>query len=134
MKNDKLLHLPKNKIKTMTKEEFSEIIERNPELTTHGYGIQRDPYLGSTYRETFDNMREELKKSYEAFLACLAWIDENPDFERGWSSYALKHEVENWTERHGKRLYVPQGGFIIACLFRGLPLKRIPNDLGVFVE
>jgi hypothetical protein len=78
-------------------------------------------------------MREELKQSYDAFLACLVWIEEHPDFERGWSSYALKHEVENWMERQGKWLYVPQGSFIVAAIEQGLPMKPIPDELGVFV-
>jgi hypothetical protein len=117
----------------MTNDEYLQLIEKIPDLTAHGYGVQRDPHLGSTYSETFDNMRQELKQSYEAFLACVAWIHGHPDFERGWSSYALKHEVENWVEKVGKRLYIPQGAFIISALYTGLPLKRIPTDLGVFV-
>jgi hypothetical protein len=117
----------------MKREEFLEIIEKHPDITAHGYGIQRDPYLGSTHRETFDRMREELEQSYQAFLACLEWIVEHPDFERGWSTYALKHEVENWLERQGKRRYVPQGAFILAAIHQGLQMRRIPDDLGVFV-
>ena len=61
------------------------------------------------------------------------WIDEHPDFERGWSSYALKHDVENWMRRRGTGLYVPQGAFILAALFEGIPTRRIPDDYGVFV-
>jgi len=117
----------------MENEKFFEILGNNPELTAHGYGIQMDPYFGSNYGEIFRNMREELKQSSEAFQACVEWLDEHPDFERGWSSYALKHDVENWLERHGKRLYIPQGAFILATLCKGLPTRRIPNDLGVFV-
>lgn len=116
-----------------TKTEFLEIVEKHPELTAHGYGVQRDPHLGSTYRQTFDNMRQELRDSYDAFLGCLEWIDEHPDFESGWSSYTLKHEVENWTETQGRRVYVPQGASIAAAINKGLLTRRTQDDLGVFV-
>jgi hypothetical protein len=59
--------------------------------------------------------------------------DEHPDFEPGWSSYTLKHEVENWLESTGRRLYIPQGAFVLAAIHNGLPMKKIPDDLGVFV-
>ena len=107
--------------------------EKHPQLTAHGYGVQRDPYLGPTYEEIFSHMREELKGSLEAFQSCLDWLDEHPDFKRGWSSYALKHEVENWMGTTGTRLYVSQGAFILAALHTGIPVKRIPDELGVFV-
>jgi len=55
-------------------------------------------------------------------------------YEPGWSSYALKHEVENWVRSElGKRIYIPQGAFILAAIYRGLKLRRIPVNLGVYV-
>jgi hypothetical protein len=117
----------------MNTDEYLKLIEELPDLTAHGYGVQRDPYLGSTYKETFKNMREELRDSYDAFNACCDWIDANRTFEPGWSSYTLKHEVENWLRREGKYRYIPQGAFILAALHKGIRMRPIPNDLGVFV-
>ena len=118
----------------MTNTEYNDLLEKHPNLTAHGYGIQLDPKLGSNYSQIFNNMRQELRESLQAFNSCVTWIDAHPFYERGWSSYTLKHEVENWIREQGGRIYIPHGAFILAAIVRGLRLERIPDDLGVFVE
>ena len=46
--------------KHMTKTQYKTLLEKHPDLTAHGYGVQSDPHLGSTRDERFNNMRPSM--------------------------------------------------------------------------
>lgn len=118
----------------MTNDDYIKLIEKYPNLTAHGFGIEVERGSKYTVPESWDQMRQELINAHKEFEYCSQWIGDFYDLVPGNSAYHLKHVVEKWLdEKHMKPDYIPQGAFILAALHERLQMKRIPDDLGVFV-
>jgi len=114
----------------MNNNEYLELIEKYPELTTHGFGVETQ-YEELPYDELFEVKRQELKDAYQEFLYCCKWIEANPDFDGKRIAYHWKHEVENWLQKdHIKPDYIGQGVFILAAIHMGYPIRRSPQSTG----
>jgi hypothetical protein len=95
--------------KIMTQEQFQKLIDDNPELTTHGFGIN----------EAEIEARKELYSKQPEFQFCIDFLTEHPHIENWKHSYNLKHDVERFIESTGKTPpWIPQGAFILAAIKR----------------
>lgn len=72
--------------------------------------------------------REMLEETFlDAFLRCCTWLDSAEIIKTPWvSTYHLKHVVEDLTRR-----YVPNGAFVAATLYKGIPCERYGPNLSV---
>ena len=110
----------------MNQFEFLALLEKHPVLTAHGFGVSwRGP---KNDVPTFNEVREDLANSFDAFQACVEWIGMHPDLKRTRTSYGFKHDVEKWKSAQGVRLYVPQGAFILAAIHKGYVIHRIRDS------
>lgn len=75
----------------MKHEEYLELIEKHPAITSHGFGVEIDRTSGMSYRETFDEAREELKQSYPAFEESYEWLSAQEPLKPGRA--ASHHEL-----------------------------------------
>lgn len=113
----------------MTFEEFKAIIDQNPMLTTHGFGVD-DPLEYS-----FEVERNALCDCYEDAQACEEWLrlctKRKRIDKRASTSYSLKHRVERWMfNQHRQPDYIHEGAFVLAAIHLGFSMKqlrRLPN-------
>jgi hypothetical protein len=106
----------------LTETEYKTFIDRYPELTPDGFcerKMHEHHELTNCY-DAFKSSCEMLMKQYER--------SKNRKHLTG--SYPLKHQVEQYNG--GK--YVPQGAFIAAVLYLGIPYKRIKGNSGIHVR
>jgi len=112
----------------MTDDRYLKLIEKYPELTADGFGIEFDKDLNMGYGEQFAMRRQALIDAKDAFIACWDWIESYLLLEKYEATYALKHRVEHWLRDKGKDMYVPQGAFILAAYFLGMEVERIAGS------
>jgi hypothetical protein len=109
----------------MTKEEFLKIIEENPNLTAHGFGVDKG------WDNDFDIERANVVNLYEEALACEEFLQkcirtEKPQKDIG-STYHIKHLVEKYMDLECNRpIYIPEGAVHIAAIHLGF--KMIPKE------
>jgi hypothetical protein len=64
----------------------------------------------------------------EQIAACRAWLREfaiaTAAIRRRRSSYAYKHDVEDWARANEHALYVSNGAFIVAAIAEGVRVER----------
>lgn len=114
----------------MNEQEYLELIEKYPNLTAHGFGVQVDPESGLTYEETFEIERENLKKSYRAF--CYAWdFFQCQEYVRPKRAAChWKVDIENDLTDQKINIYMPQGAVILAALYLRYKVHRIRGSVG----
>lgn len=118
----------------MKYDEYTELIEKHPELTTHGFGITLDPRTPHTTEEreqAWKELRADLFRRHQEFEYCCQYIAQNPDLPGKRIAYHWKHRVENWLQSNKMRPdYIPQGVFILAALHMGYRVHRIRKSDG----
>jgi len=122
----------RRKIYLVTLEEFCQVIDENPEITTNGFGVAPSENGSPDERmAAFVCERDALQSKYQEFLSCVQWLQENPVIERNRYAYSLKQDVERWVEGSGqKHTWIPEGVFTLAAIFMGYTIRRIPHSTG----
>lgn len=116
----------------MTREEYTDFIDKYPELTTHGFGVDNKTY-------SKEKEHERLKDHFEAFQASCHMLENNfstkPLRKHTYNSYSLKHAAEYYSENVLKnRVYVPEGALVAAVLYLGLPHQRFKRKTCILVK
>jgi hypothetical protein len=98
--------------------DFKNIVDQHPDLTTHGFGVD------SGFNSNFQTERNALYYCFDEFLVCCDWwalvLKRKGINTRPGQSYHLKHKAENWAETHGyKTTYFHEGAFIAAAIYNG---------------
>lgn len=114
----------------MNKEEYLQLIEKYPNLTAHGFGVQVDPRSGLSYVETFEIEREELKGSYMAFCYAWDWFQCQEHIRPRRAACFWKVDIENDLSRDNTHTYMLQGAVILVALYLGYEVHRIRGSVG----
>lgn len=114
------------------------IIEANPWLTTHGFGVPRHRYsTAEAFREEMESSRQEFSKDktcdqFELALIMLQRCERRKTLNRDFHTYNLKHTAENLSREMEFRTeldnYISNGVFIAAALYEGFEVRRISWD------
>ncbi len=114
----------------MTNEQYLNLIEKHPEVTSNGFGIEYNENSGLTVEECWEIKRQELKNAHREFEYCCQAIAEFPHYISKHSAYHLKHCVEEWLRReYSKDVYIPQGVFMLAAIYMGYNVRRIARTI-----
>ena len=109
----------------MKKDEFLELIEKHPNLTVEGFGVEMKYRPGRTEESVFAECRQQLKDLYKEFLLCSEYLEAHPDWKEGINSHHLKDFVQDWAHtEHQWRTYIPQGAMILAACYAGLTVLK----------
>jgi hypothetical protein len=114
----------------MNNEEYLELIEKYPNLTAHGFGVEVNPRSGLTYKETFEIEREGLKKSYMAFCYAWDWFQSQEYIRPRRAACHWKVDIENDLTDQKINVYMPQGAVVLAALYLGYKVHRIRGSVG----
>jgi len=79
----------------MKRDEFEKLIEKYPELTTWGYGVNVQYAEGQSRSEYHAQEHEGLKTQLENFELCLEWLDKNPRLEGRRNAHYWKDRVQS---------------------------------------
>ncbi|MHB1049326.1 MAG: hypothetical protein ACYC09_04535 [Bacteroidota bacterium] len=118
----------------MTSDEFIKIIESNPDLTTHGNGLDigTDCQSFSTERANLFKLLDEANLCEEFLLKCKRTA--NPQDSIG-STYRIKQLVERYVKReYDKSIYIPEGVVQIAAIHLGFKMKPKDNSTSVYLN
>ncbi len=103
----------------MTKLQFRQIINDNPTLTAHGFGVDKGA--------AFETERTALYGYYQEALVSEAFLSQcKQTTNTFWRSgtYKLKHLAEVYAEHHGLQpTYIREGAFIVAGIHLGFRMK-----------
>jgi hypothetical protein len=103
--------------------EIAAVLEREPELSSFGFGKFRPS--DDLFALRADALTEDSCQEFEKALAWLAQLKPTASLNRNATSYSYKHEVERWFETtYQGNSYVANGMFIAAALHLGLRVKR----------
>ena len=106
----------------ITKNEFERLLDNNPELTTHGFGVDAE------YRYDVKKERADLFNLYDEFLVCcqfLSQLNRRKTANRRWHTYRVKHKIERWASSRGvKPHYIPEGACVAAAVYLGFNFKH----------
>ena len=116
----------------MTELDYIRFLDRHPELTTHGFGVDRDQIYDVKI------LHEELKNYYDVFSLCVDMLKNCYDIAAGkkneMDSYSLKHKAEKYIDKvlH-KAMYVPEGVLVAAVVFLFSSYKRSKRGTGILI-
>jgi hypothetical protein len=114
-----------NKEKTMNYTEYLELIEKYPNVTSEGIGVNV-PY-------TTGRARQELKESFAEFQLCLKWLDEH-HISAGYSAQHWKGQVQNaYKQENPGYFHISRGVFILAALLKGIPARKIKGSRDAWI-
>jgi hypothetical protein len=117
----------------MKRQDFENIIDANPTLTAHGFGLDGHP------GESFQAERTRLLNSYTEALACEEFFSKcrrtkDPHTRLG-SSYRIKHMVERFIrDQKGHAIYIPEGVAIVAAIHQEFRMKPKEGTTSVFLN
>jgi hypothetical protein len=111
-------------------DEYLQLIEKYPDLTAHGFGVEVYPQSGLTYEETFENEREALKNSYMAFCYAWDWFQCQEYVRPNRAACHWKVDIENDLGNREIHVYMPQGAVMLAALYLGYKVHPIRGSVG----
>ena len=114
----------------MNNQEYLHLIEKYPNLTTHGFGVEIDRTSGMSYRATFDEAREELNQFYPGFEEACSWLAAQGTVNPGRAVCFWKGDLENHLSLMNKKIRVPRGVVMLAAIYLGYNLRRFYNSCG----
>ena len=115
----------------MANEQYIEMIEKYPNLTIEGFGIEVQQGTKLTHQELWDQKRQELKDAHQEFEYCCQWIGDFYDLVPRNGAYHLKHQVEKWLQQKQlKPDYIAEGVFILAAVHSGYRIRRVKHSTG----
>ena len=129
------LHLPRRLLsRTLARSMMEPIVEENPILTMHGFGIpDRHGFYGPKYEDEFKRSRAAFydESGCDQFELALLLLQHAPRRKtlnmKNWS-YGIKHIAEDISRAHGVRTdlgnYVSNGSIIVAAYYEGFLVRR----------
>jgi hypothetical protein len=118
----------------MKKDEFLEILEKYPNLTSEGFGVNMEYSDGFSRKGYFALRRDELKRQLENFELCVDWLDKNPHLEGKRNAHYWKDRVQDAYRRsYPGYFHIPRGVFILAALCRGYEVTRMRGGTDAWV-
>jgi hypothetical protein len=117
----------------MTNDEFQTIIEKNPTLTTHGFGVDRGK------EDSFFEERKNLCNHYNEALLSEEFLNKckrtaKPHKSLG-STYSFKHKAEHYAHREKHlEMYIPEGALVLAAIHLGFKMKRKKDSTSVYLN
>jgi len=119
----------------MKKNEFLEIVEKYPNLTSWGFGVNMENANGLSRQAYFAKEREELKGQLASFELCLEWLEENPRLEGRQNAHYWKDRVQDdYKPVHLGYFHIPRGVFILAALYWGYEVTRMQGSTDAWIE
>jgi|WetSurMetagenome_2_1015567.scaffolds.fasta_scaffold18861_2 hypothetical protein len=119
----------------MKNDEYLELIENHPQLTSEGFGVNMDYANGLSKREYFAQEREGLKRQLANFELCLEWLEKNPQLEGKWNAHYWKDRVQDaYKPDHPEYFYIPRGVFILAALYRAYKVTRMRRSTDAWIK
>lgn len=110
----------------MNQQEYLELIEKHPNLTTEGFGATEG---------NFALRRNELKGQLENFELCVEWLDKNPHLEGRRNAHYWKDRVQDdYKPSHPGYFHIPRGVFILASLYRGLTAENMTGSTDAWIS
>lgn len=125
----------------MTVDELWKVAKRNPRITQYGIGMWREFETLRPWTSFADQLQEEHDTIYHLLpeannsLAFLNHLQPQKAIndDRHYTSYELKHIIENVLRDLGVYCYIPHGAFIIAALHKGfLPKECAPGSFSLY--
>ena len=104
---------------------LEEVIRKHRTLSLHGF--RHKDYAKETGNDFLQD-REGMVKYSKPFSHCLRFLKrvrKQQDFNFEFSTYALKHFVEEIAMKKGPRVYVQEGIFIAAAYASGFKVRRV---------
>jgi len=109
----------------MTRDDICSVMKEHPELTHFGIGACR--HTGQTYKEYLERFEKDRQTLMESVDECnralffLAHTTKRQTLNRSFTSYGLKHSVENFLRYTGgfENKYLSNGAFICAAIHYG---------------
>ncbi|MBI1252171.1 MAG: hypothetical protein GC189_11935 [Alphaproteobacteria bacterium] len=107
--------------------EVAAILEREPELSSYGFGKFRPSDDLAAMRA--DALTESSCQEFEKAIAWLSLMKPTASLNRHATSYGYKHEVERWfAATYQGNSYVANGMLIAAALHLGLRVRRAMHN------
>ncbi len=109
----------------MTNQEFNSILQKYPDLTAHGFGVD----AGGSFAQERTALVNGYESVLQTFYYLIKIIPTGKINKKAGSSYRLKHVVERaigW--------YIREGEFIAAAIAAGFKIQRIPGTTGVYLD
>ncbi|MHB1050637.1 MAG: hypothetical protein ACYC09_11190 [Bacteroidota bacterium] len=106
---------------------LQQIMGQYPDLTTHGFGIDR----GWNY--DFESERQELKNHETEFQACVNWLSQHRVRYTINRRIGHTHRLKHIAERDIPNTYIPEGVLIAAALALNIPYRRIRKKTSVYL-
>ena len=117
----------------MTHDEFLKAINDNPNLTTHGNGVDNGTQQTFvTERANLLNLHDEANMCEEFLSKCRKTV--LPHKYAG-TTYRIKHLVEryHWRE-YNKSMYIPEGAVHVAAIHLGFVSKPAGDTTSVYLN
>ena len=117
----------------MNTDEYLELIEKYPNLTSEGFGVNMDNANGLSRQAYFSQEREDLKGQLARFELCVEWLEDYPICE-GWNAHYWKDQVQFYYKPdHPGYFHIPRGAFILAALYRGIPVTKMHGSTDAWI-
>jgi hypothetical protein len=118
----------------MEKNDFLETVEKYPQLTCEGYGVNMDYSNGLSHEDYFTLRRDELKGHLENFELCLDWLDKHP-IEGKRNAHYWKDRVQDaYKPEHHNYFHIPRGVFVLAALYKGYRVTRMQGSTDAWIS
>lgn len=117
----------------MTHDDFIKVINDNPNLTTHGNGVDDGkPQTFATERANLLSLHDETNICEEFLSKCKR--TELPQESVG-STYRIKHLVEqyHWRE-YNKGIYIPEGAVHVAAIHLGFKMSPKGQTTSIYLN
>jgi len=112
-----------------TYQQFQTTIAANPELTTHGFGVDKG------WNDSFPVERSNIHDCFGEYEICLLYLAAQNRLDKKATSYWLKHQVEHWARENGLIPdYIREGAFVAAVIAMNLPYKRVKNSTHILLK
>lgn len=117
----------------MTTDEYLKVITDNPNLTTHGNGVDNGTQQTFvTERANLMNLQDEANMCEEFLSKCKRTV--LPQKSVG-TTYRIKHLVERYISReYNKGMYIPEGALHVAAIHLGFNMKPAGDTTSVYLN
>ncbi len=118
----------------MEHEEYIQLIEKYPQLTCEGFGVNMDYANGLSHEDYFALRRDELKGEPENFELCLDWLYKHP-IEGKRNAHYWKDRVQFFHKpSHPGYFHIGRGVFILAALYFGLDVRKMRGSTDAWIS
>lgn len=118
----------------MKQANYLKLIEKHPEITSEGLGVNMDYANGLSQEDYFALRRDELKVQLDKFELCLDWLEQHPIEGKRNAHYWKDRIQQEYQPEHSGYFHIPRGTFILAALYEGLSVEKMTGSTDAWIS